>query len=70
MVGLLERIVYISPRSWCKGEAMPSIFKQRQIIDRAKIIGDVDSLMSAGQSPKEIRQDFYVILNTALKQGL
>ena len=37
---------------------MPSIFKQRQIIDRAKIIGDVDSLMSAGQSPKEIRQDF------------
>ena len=48
---------------------MPSIFKQRQIIDRAKIIGDVDSLMSAGQSPKEIRQDFYVILNKALKQG-
>ena len=48
---------------------MSSISKQRQIIDRARIIGDVDNLMSAGQSPNEIRQDFLAILNKALKHG-
>lgn len=49
---------------------MSSIPKQRRIIDRASIVGDLDNLiLSGGQRPQEVRREFLALLKRALEQG-
>lgn len=48
---------------------MPTIPKQRRIIDRAALVGEFDQLLAGSVSPQEIRGDFLDLLKQAMAQG-
>jgi [protein-PII] uridylyltransferase len=48
---------------------MPSIPKQRRIIDRAALVGALDQLTVGKVTPQEIRGDFLALLKEAMEHG-
>ena len=48
---------------------MPSIPKQRRIIDRAAIVGDIDALLAGDARPTEVRGAFLELMKGALANG-
>jgi [protein-PII] uridylyltransferase len=48
---------------------MPSIPKQRRIIDRAALVGALDQLIAGKVTPQEIRGDFLALLKEAMEDG-
>ena len=48
---------------------MPSIQKQRRIIDRAALVGELDALIAGDRTPQEARGGFLDLLKGAMEQG-
>lgn len=48
---------------------MPSIPKQRRIIDRAALLGTIDQLIRVKDSPQECRAEFLKLLTGAMEEG-
>jgi [protein-PII] uridylyltransferase len=48
---------------------MAAIPRQRRIIDRAAIVGELDALMAGGRSPSDVRADLLQLLKDALAAG-
>ena len=48
---------------------MRSIPKQRRIIDRAAMVGEIDQLISGNALPQEIREEFLALLKAAMEHG-
>ncbi len=48
---------------------MAAIPRQRRIIDRAAIVGELDALIADGRSPSDVRGDLLQLLKDALAEG-
>ena len=48
---------------------MPSIPKQRRIVDRAAILGRLDEMLADGRSPRDLRGDLLGLLKDAMAGG-
>ena len=48
---------------------MPSIPKQRRIIDRAALVGEIDQLIVGKVTPQEVRGEFLDLLKAAMEDG-
>ena len=48
---------------------MSSIPKQRRIIDRAALVGELDALIADGRRPQEVRGDLLDLLKRAMAGG-
>ena len=48
---------------------MRSIPKQRRIIDRAAMVGEIDQLITGKALPQEIRGEFLDLLKAAMEHG-
>ena len=45
---------------------MPSIPKQRRIIDRATLVGQLDALIAGDGRPQQVRAELLAMLKTAM----
>ena len=48
---------------------MPAIPRQRRIIDRAALVGEIDGLLAGGRKPGEVRGEFLELLKRAFAEG-
>ena len=48
---------------------MQSVPKQRRIIDRAALIGDLDALLNKHGRPQDVRNDLLNLLKLAMTDG-